>query len=148
MPLALDLVSLVKTPTEEADLHSPCHVGMSRSIALIQLERLFKKVLPDVGICGHDRPEIRQCTKIKIVSPEALWPLAPRAFNLCSLNAWLNDADDSVRDLVLQIEYVLQRAVEFVSPDVRTALSLYQLACNAHAITCLAHTPPQDVAHA
>src|SRR4029077_15675987 len=135
MPLALDLVSLVKTPTEEADLHSPSHVGMSRGIARIQLERLFKKVFPDVGICGHDRPEIRQCTKIKIVSPDALWPFAPHAFNLRSLNTWLNDADDRVRYLVLQIESVLERAVEFVSPDVRAALSLNQLACNAHAIT-------------
>ena len=42
--------------------------------------------------------------------------LAPRTFDLRPLQARLDDAHHSIGDLILEIEDVLQRAVELVGP--------------------------------
>jgi hypothetical protein len=46
----------------------------------------------------------------------------PGALDLLLLQARLDDADDSLGDLILQVEHVLQRAVEPVGPDMRAGL--------------------------
>jgi hypothetical protein len=58
-----------------------------------------------------------QGTEIEIVGAEAVGPLAPRAFDLRTSKIRLDDADDGLRDLVLQIEDVFQRAVVSIGPE-------------------------------
>jgi hypothetical protein len=49
------------------------------------------------------------------------------------LDTWLDDTDDGVGDLVLELKYILQVAIKFISPHVRTTFGLDQLACDAPA---------------
>jgi hypothetical protein len=57
-------------------------------------------------------------------------------------------ADNFARDLVLQFEDVVERAVEAVRPNMRSGRRIDQLACDAHTAHGFAHTAFEDVAHA
>ena len=50
--------------------------------------------------------------------------------------------------LVLQVEYILQRTIEFVSPEMRAGFRLDELSGDAHAIAGFAHAAFQHVPHA
>src|SRR5215471_7700280 len=59
-----------------------------------------------------------------------------------------DDAGDTDRHLVLQLENIFERAVEVVCPEMRAALGLDQLCGDAHPVAALAHTALKDIAHA
>ena len=62
--------------------------------------------------------------------------------------AWLDDPDHPVGDLVLQFEYVLGGAVELVGPQVRAGLRLDELSRDPQARAGFPHAPLKHVAHA
>src|SRR5690348_11053706 len=81
----------------------------------------------------------REGTQVKIVRREIARRSFRRPSDFRSLERRLDDPGDAQRDLVLQIENVLNRAVKSVGPKVRTGLGLDQLPSDAHAITSLAN---------
>jgi hypothetical protein len=55
--------------------------------------------------------------------------------------ASVDGADDTARDLVLQLEAVVERAVKSVGPNVRAARGVYQLTSDTHAAPGLRTLP-------
>ena len=57
-------------------------------------------------------------------------------------------ADHAFGDAILQLEHILQRAVEFVRPEMGARRGIDQLAGDADAVAGLAHAAFEHVAHA
>src|SRR5579863_8942109 len=91
---------------------------------------------------------MRYGAKIKIISAEAVWPLASRVLNLSLAQARLDHSDHARRDPVLQIEHIVKRAIEFIGPEMRAGRGLDELAGNPYAATRLAHASFQHITHA
>ena len=74
--------------------------------------------------------------------------LASRPFQLGFLQARLQRTDDALGNPVLQLENIIERAVEFVGPEMGARRDIDQLAGDADAVAGLAHAAFEDVAHA
>jgi hypothetical protein len=79
---------------------------------------------------------------------KALGALAARSFDLGFLHARLDDADHPLCDVILQVEYVFEAAVEFVGPQMRAAFGLDQLHRDPHSPARLSDAAIQQIAHA
>ncbi len=64
------------------------------------------------------------------------------------LQARFDDADNSLGDLILEIEDVVQGAVEAVGPEMRARFRLDQLSGDAQPIARFAYAALQHIAHA
>src|SRR4029077_1394130 len=99
-----------------AEVNAPYRHPVGRGIVGIELccalevSPGFQKAVFREEEAGHPSQEI-------IVSIQALGRLSPRALNLCPLEPWLDGPNDACRHPVLQVEYVLERAVEATRPD-------------------------------
>ena len=62
---------------------------------------------------------LRQCAQIEVVRGEVRGRLTAGALDLGLAQLWFDRASDAGRDLILQFENVVERAVEAVGPDVR-----------------------------
>ena len=83
----------------------------------------------------------------KLPGIETFRRLASGAFALACPDLRLDRADDLFGDLVLQIEDVIQTAVEAIRPEVVTAGRIDQLRTYTHAVTRLADAAFDDIAH-
>src|SRR5262249_15043922 len=88
-----------------------------------------------------------QTTKIMIVGIEVLGRLAPGTLDFGLLQLWGDCANHARRQLVLQVEDVLQCAVEAVRPQVRSRSSVNELATDADAAACFSNTAFKYVVH-
>jgi hypothetical protein len=72
---------------------------------------------------------VSQCqgTQIEVIGIEALGRLAACALDLGLPQLGLDRAGDAGCDLILQIEDVVERAVEVIGPDMRAGGRVYQL---------------------
>src|SRR6202040_1950191 len=70
------------------------------------------------------------------------------AAHLGRLQGRLDDTGDADSDLVLELEDVLQRAVEAAGPEMRAGQGIDQLPGDAHLRSRLAHRAFEDIAHA
>ena len=86
--------------------------------------------------------------QIVVVGVEALGRLALGPLDLGLLEPRRDRADDARRHLVLQLEDVLELAVEPVGPEMRAGRGIDQLAGDAHPAAGLAHAALEHVAHA
>src|SRR6478672_7367817 len=68
--------------------------------------------------------------------------------NLCAVKFRCYGADHLLRDLVLQIENVLQRAVKPVRPEVRAGRNVNELSGDPQAGSRLAHAAFEHIPHA
>ena len=89
-----------------------------------------------------------QSPEIEIVGVEAVRPLALRALDLGPAEFGSMMPTMSGGDLVLQVEDVLERAVESVGPEMRAGLGFDQLAGDARRVAGLAHAALEHIAHA
>src|SRR6516165_8993255 len=89
-----------------------------------------------------------QGAQIKIVGIEAVRALALGALYFGLAQARLDRADDAQRDLVLQFEDVVQRAVIALGPDMHSARRLDQLRGDPHAVPDLAQAAFKHIAYA
>jgi hypothetical protein len=138
-------VEFVESPAV-ADLTgyaAPSDEGVGRGVVRGQLECVLQKHRGDPGIRRHRRRHVRQSSQIDVVGVEIFRTLSPGVFDLRLPKARFDDADNSVGDLILQVEYVLQRAVEPVGPQMRSSLSFEQLGGDANAFPAL-RTPPSS----
>src|SRR5262249_15039376 len=71
--------------------------------------------------------ELGQCAQIEVVSGEVRGRLAAGALDLGLTQLWFDRAGDAGRDLILQLEDVVERAVEAVGPDVSAGCRVDQL---------------------
>ena len=86
--------------------------------------------------------------QIGIIGAEIACRPASRARGFGRLQRRLDDASNADRDLLLQFEYVFERAVEAVGPQVRAGFRLDQLRGDAHPPTALPDRAFENVAHA
>jgi len=61
---------------------------------------------------------------------------------------WFDRAGDAGRDLILQLENVVERGVEAVGPDVSAGRRVDQLPADTHPVGGFAHAAFEHVAHA
>ena len=101
---------------------------MGGGVVRVQLERVLQKPRGDPGVRRHHRRHVRQSAQIEVVGVEVFGTLSPGAFDLRLPQARLDDADHFFGDLILQVENVLQRAVESVGPEMRPGFGFDQLA--------------------
>ena len=94
------------------------------------------------------RCRLRHAAQIVVVGVEALGRLALGALDLRLLELWRDRADDALGHPVLQLEDVLERAVEAVGPEMGAGRRIDELAGDAHAVRGLAHAAFEHVAHA
>ena len=135
-------IGLVEAASEEAQLQRPRQVAMRGGVVGIELQRLFEEADSDRGVFRHGRHEMRQCPQIEIVGVEARAVCAARV-NLGAPNIGLDDSDDGRRDPVLQVEHVLERAVEPVGPKMRAGLRSINWAVMRSRAPAL-RTPPSS----
>src|SRR5215471_2252260 len=86
--------------------------------------------------------------QIKIVGSEIVGGAGERPFGLGNLKRRLDDCGDAGRDLILKVEYIFQRAVEPIGPEMRADFRLDQLPSDAHSVAGFPHTALEHVAHA
>src|SRR5438128_2082912 len=97
-----------------------------------------------VGMLGEEV----QAADETLPGVEALRRLAPGPFDLRLLQLRRDRAEDAARDLVLQIENVLNRTIEAVRPEMRAGRGVDELAGDAHPVAGPAHATLQHIAHA
>ncbi len=84
----------------------------------------------------------------EIVGGEVAGRARRRAAHLGGLQGRLDDAGDTGRHPILQVEYVFHRTVEAVGPEMRAGLRLDQLGGDPHPIAALPHAAFEHIAHA
>src|SRR5437764_1080623 len=72
----------------------------------------------------------------------------PRALDLRLAQRRHQRPDDALGDAILELEHVLDRAVEVVGPEMTARRDIDQLAGDAHPGPCLADAALEHVAHA
>ena len=130
-----------------ADIN-PGQDALGARIGGIDPERLAQQGHCDVEAGPGEGVEMRQSAKIPVVGIKVLDGLFLRPVDLRRLQAWLDGADDPLRDAVLQLEHFGQAALEPVGPDVVSRRRFDQLAGDAHPPARLADAALQDVADA
>ena len=90
----------------------------------------------------------RHAAQIEVVAVEPVGRLLFRPLDLGLLQRRRNQANDAGGDLILQPEHILQRAVEFIRPQMPARRRLDQLAGDANARSRFPHTAFQHIAHA
>src|SRR5690242_20712198 len=91
--------------------------------------------------------EGRKRAQVKIVGAEVGSPPRGGAAHLGGLQCRLDDPGDADRDTVLELEYVLQQAVEAVGPKMRAGHRVDQLAGDAHLHSRFAHRAFEHIAN-
>ncbi len=144
-----DIVSGQRSPSLNP-LHPPTDADhrCRRRVRRIDRQRLpgeddrFAKAVfgIPVGLC--------QCAQIKVVGRKVRGRLARGAFDLGLAQFWFDRTGDVGRDLILQIENVVERALEVVGPDVSAGRRVDQLSGDAHPVGGFAHAALEHVAHA
>ncbi len=104
---------------------------------------------PERVVVGVPRELMNACHAAQeiVIGIETFGRLAFGAFDFGLLQLRPDRADDARRHLVLQIEDILQRAVETVGPEMRIGRAVDELAGDAHPVRRLAHAAFEDVAH-
>ena len=90
---------------------------------------------------------MRLRAQIKIVGAQAVRTLASGPLDLAQPKVRLDDSDDRLGDPILQFEYVVERAVEPVGPEMSPCVGLDQLRGDAQSVGRLAHAAFQHIAH-
>src|SRR5262249_39418309 len=120
--------------------------AISRSEFRVELDRTAK-ILQRLAV-GFASPtmDARQAAQEVVVSVEAFGWLASGALNLGLSQAGRDRANDFCRHLVLEVEDVLQGAVETVGPQLHAVRPVDELPCNAHPVSRLAHAAFKHIA--
>src|SRR6266478_4101086 len=77
--------------------------------------------------------------QVEIVGAEVRCRPPDGAAYLGLLQCWLDDAGDADRDPVLELKYVLQRAVEAVGPEMRAGQRIDQLPADPYPVARFAN---------
>src|SRR5215470_10568894 len=107
-----DLFLLKEATAQVTLLMTPSDDCVANGQFRFELNCLLKKPQRLVGIFRHRDVSKRQSTQVQVVSVEAARPFAPRPFDLGLAKRRLDDPGDADRDLVLQLENILERTVE------------------------------------
>src|SRR5262245_60268900 len=86
--------------------------------------------------------------KNKIIGVEIFWPLAFDTLDLRLPKARLDSGDHAHRQLVLEREDVVKRAVVTIRPDMTAGFRFDELSGNTHSVRHSADASLEHVAHA
>ena len=114
----------------------------------VEIDRLSRQLQGDAQAVGRKVPEGRQSAHVKVVGIEARRRLSQAAVDFGLAQVRFDRAGDLPRHLVMQVENILERAVELVRPEVRARSGIDELRRDAHPVCRLAHRPLEHVAHA
>ena len=89
---------------------------MGSGIVRVQFEGVPQKPSCDRNIPNRNHRKVGQSAQIKVISVEAFRSLAAGSFDLGLAKTRLDDADHSFSDLILQLENILQTAIELLGP--------------------------------
>ena len=121
--------------------------GKRRPIMPIDRDRLLEQPQSLENSIFRYRKDGRERAQVEVVGSEVIrWPRGGSA-HLGRLQCRLNHAGDADRDPVLELEDVLQRAVEAVGPQMRAGQGIDQLRSDAHALARFAHRALQYITH-
>ena len=113
---ARGLVLLAVAALDEDHLIAQGEQRMSRRVARVQFQRALQQIGRDPCVGELAGRGIGESAKIEIIGVEIVRAFPPGALDLRMLQARLDDADDSLGDLILELENVVQGAVEAVGP--------------------------------
>ena len=91
------------------------------------------------------RPEHCVGAQIEVVGREIVGGTFRRSANFGCLQSRFNHTCDADRHLVLKLEYVFERTVEPIGPEMRASSCIDQLPGDAHPLACLANRAFQHV---
>ena len=97
---------------------------------------------------GCESVDLRESTQVEIVGIEALTRLPARPLDFGLTQLGLDCTDYPARHMVLKLEYVFQRTVEAIGPDMRAGTGVYKLTGDAHPMARFPHRTFEHVAHA
>src|SRR5262249_40238267 len=120
--------------------------GERKSVTGIALDRLFKQM--ERGGDLPCRQGHRISAQIEVISSEVAGRAMGRARRFSSLQCRLDDPGDTRSHLVLKLEYVFQRAVEAVGPEMHAACRVDQLRGNSNPASGFAHRAFEHIADA
>ena len=106
---------------------------------LQQVERA-EKMLSRYRIVGRERAQI------EIVGGEVVGRPRGRTADFGGVQGRLDNAGDTDRHFVLELEHICQRTVEAIRPEMGGGLGLDQLRGDAHPVAALAHRAFEDIA--
>ena len=132
-------VSLLVTPRD----HRVCC-----RVVRLELDRIDEQRQGLFGILRHRCEGKRQRAEIKVIGVQAVRPLPPRALDLCFAQGRLDDTYNADRQLVLDGEDIVERAVVMVGPDVGAGSGVDQLSRDANAVPGFPDAAFEGVAHA
>ena len=123
-------------------------IGVRQRIGRVERERALEQHQRPGHLRRHAGIDVLLRLQHEIVGVQAVRPLAPHALDLGAAQTGLDRADDVERDLVLQREHVVERAVEALAPQLVSALGIDHLRGDADAAAVLAHASLHQIAHA
>src|SRR5207248_234784 len=101
--------------------------GERRPVMWIDRDRLFEQSQGHENSLFRYRKIARKPTQVEIVGSEVGGRPRGGALHLGGLQSRLDDPGDADSDLVLQLEYIFQRAVEAVGPQMSAGQRIDQL---------------------
>ena len=98
-------------------LAAPGRVGVRNGIVGIDGERLLQQRQGQLRLVKRLRVHIRKRAQIEVIGIETVRSLAARPLDLRLLQLRSNGADDAGGHLILQVEDVLDSAIETIRPE-------------------------------
>ena len=108
----------MKAAAKKALLMAQGSVPVRCRVVRVEPQRLIQETQCLVGVRRRVRMGMRQGAEVEVIGVEAVGPLAARPLDLGVSQRRLDRADDALGQSILQIENVLDRALELVGPDV------------------------------
>src|SRR6516165_8556001 len=115
----------------------------SKAIPWITLDCLSEQTECGNYVPFFPRISVRQATQVEIIGRKVSGGPIAGSTNLSSLQCWLDDANNAECHLVLKLEYIFQRAVDAIGPEMRAANRVDKLSSDAYPTsrpTCFTST--------
>ena len=143
------LVRLIRSTGPRLLKIGPGETGVGAGVVGIELDRLLVKAAGGEVVLGRESEPQLAPTQNQVVGLEVAGPLAraPGAAPFGGVEFSGERGDDLARDLVLNGEDVLERAVVAFGPQVMPGRRLDELSGNAYLVSRLANAALEDVAH-
>src|SRR5262245_6749104 len=133
-----------------AHMSTECVAGgkHAKCLAIVWIDRgcFLKQGLRDHVVLPRQTPIVRQSAHDEIPGVHAVRSLALGTEVFCSVKLRFNSADNSLRYLVLNREYVGNVAVIAFCPDMAAGCDIDELSGDAYALTFLPYAALDDIA--
>jgi hypothetical protein len=114
----------------------------------VDCKTFFEQAKSFRGVIRRRSVGCRQRPQVVIVGIHVFGAFPLRSLDLGVPQLWFNGADHTFSDTVLQLEDIIQQALDAVGPDVSARCGIYELSNDANAVSSFANTAFQDATNA